>query len=62
MNKRDFEEGSEVFKDMFALPAGEHAADGASADRPLVLEGVKADDMEFFLTLVYPPCVINSAA
>lgn len=43
---------------MYTLPAGrDTAADGSSAEHPLVLEGFKASDMEAFLSVMYPQCV-----
>ncbi|KAH8117107.1 hypothetical protein DFH11DRAFT_1152839 [Phellopilus nigrolimitatus] len=53
--QQGFESQSEVFKTMFTLPSGEDTEqDGCSDDRPLVLEGIKADDFRAFLKLLYP--------
>ena len=58
VNRRDFEEGSELFRSMFTLPSGGKTQEGCSPETPLVLEGIKAEDMEFFLAVMYPKYVL----
>ena len=40
---------------MFELPAGDLTPEGGSDQHPLVLEGIKASDMDHFLSAMYPP-------
>jgi len=54
VHRQDFENGSEVFRHMFELPKADHKDEGSSAELPLVLEGIKAVDLEDFLAVVYP--------
>ncbi|GJE92139.1 hypothetical protein PsYK624_082920 [Phanerochaete sordida] len=54
VNRRDFEEGSVVFRDMFQLPNGGKTVEGCSAEKPIVLESIKAADMDHFLAAIYP--------
>ena len=51
-----FEESSDVFRDMFLLPAPEGVSpDGCSDEQPLVLEGVrKADFRRLLEALKFP--------
>lgn len=55
--RRDFEEGSELFRDMYTLPGGGTTAEGSSAEHPLRLKGLKAHEMESFLSVMYPQYV-----
>ncbi|KAH8117123.1 hypothetical protein DFH11DRAFT_1473020, partial [Phellopilus nigrolimitatus] len=52
-----FEKESDVFKGMFLLPRGEIAdseVDGSSEEKPLVLEGVKAEDFRCLMRVLFP--------
>ncbi|GJE92130.1 hypothetical protein PsYK624_082830 [Phanerochaete sordida] len=51
---QDFVDKSDVFKDMFALPRAGTRGEGSSAEHPLVLQGIKAADLEDFLSVLYP--------
>ncbi|EJD02163.1 uncharacterized protein FOMMEDRAFT_59726, partial [Fomitiporia mediterranea MF3/22] len=46
--RREFEEESEVFEDMYSLPS-ENAKEGESDEHPLRLEGVSVSDFRCFL-------------
>ena len=52
--RRNFEEGSSVFRDMFSLPSGESTAEGSSQDNPIILENIKAEDFKQFLRVMFP--------
>lgn len=54
VHRKDFEHGSEVFNNMFELPKASGKADGSSEEQPLVLEGIKACELEDFLSVLYP--------
>lgn len=45
-----------MFRHMFELPKADRKDEGSSAELPLVLEGIKAVDLEDFLAVVYPRC------
>ncbi|KAF9228861.1 hypothetical protein BS17DRAFT_724751 [Gyrodon lividus] len=50
-----FESRSSIFRDMFLLPVGnEEEAEGLSDARPIRLEGVKLDDFEQLLKVLFP--------
>lgn len=53
VNRRDFEEGSDAFRSMFDLPNGSGGRQLSRTEQPLFLEGVRADEMESFLAVVY---------
>ncbi|KAH9941599.1 uncharacterized protein BXZ73DRAFT_41378 [Epithele typhae] len=55
--RRKFEDGSEIFRDMFAVPqlGSDVAAEGSSDDRPLVLEGIREEDFCAFLRALFAP-------
>ena len=55
VNRRDFEEGSDLFRSMFTLPSGTQSSEGGYAENPLILEGLTAREMEMLLRVVYPP-------
>ncbi|KLO09621.1 hypothetical protein SCHPADRAFT_943486 [Schizopora paradoxa] len=47
-----FEDRSEIFRDMFALP--NDSEEGRSDDMPIVLEGIEVDDFKALLRFLYP--------
>ncbi|TDL18238.1 hypothetical protein BD410DRAFT_806764 [Rickenella mellea] len=49
---RIYFEQSWIFQDMFSLPLGQKVGEGSSTKRPLVLDGVKADDFRPFLDVL----------
>lgn len=56
---------SEIFRDMFSLPAASTDSDGAEAEgssdsNPIVLKGVKADDFRALLTCLYTKYVASN--
>ena len=53
--RRKFEEGSEVFRNMFTMPPGNDGADGESDERPLVLESIQTDAFESLLQAMFNP-------
>ena len=56
--RRKFEDGSETFKDMFALPVkadGDGIAEGTSDEHPLVLEGIETDEFRSLLRAMFRP-------
>lgn len=57
INRQDFEQGSEVFRNMFDLPKAGESEEGSSTEHPLVLEGIRAVDLENFLAIMYARCV-----
>ena len=49
-----FETESTVFRDMFLLPTGDfHTEEGTSDDNPIYLEGVKKDEFELLLRVLF---------
>ena len=55
--RRNFANESEIFSDMFQLPAptGEkHTLDGSSDEQPLRLEGIKKSDFLQLLRIIFP--------
>jgi len=53
--KAHFQNGSEVFRQMFTLPASEGCdVDGSSDDYPLRLDGITKDDFVPFLKAMFP--------
>lgn len=42
---------------MFELPTGNRPIEGSCAEHPLILEGIKTEDMNDFLSVLYPLCV-----
>jgi hypothetical protein len=54
-----FENSSEVFCDMFALPRADHTSpEGNSDENPIKLEGISAFDFEQLLYVLYPRYVV----
>ncbi|EKM54546.1 uncharacterized protein PHACADRAFT_210344 [Phanerochaete carnosa HHB-10118-sp] len=53
VHRQDFESGSEVFRHMFELPSAYPKDEGSSAEFPLVLEGIRAAELEDFLAVLY---------
>ena len=53
--KRTFEENSEVFRNMFAIPCGANSTEGVSDDRPIVLQGIKLADFRTLLQVMFRP-------
>lgn len=50
-----FENGSEVFRDMYQLPTSDKSADeGSTAQNPLRLEGIEKKDFEQLLRVLLP--------
>ncbi|KAK7024962.1 hypothetical protein R3P38DRAFT_2951960 [Favolaschia claudopus] len=50
-----FERTSEVFRDMFALPAGDDPnIEGQCDERPIILEGITSCEFEQLLKVLYP--------
>lgn len=58
VHRHFFETYSAVFKTMFSLPtaAGE-LPEGDSEQNPIILEGVKPEEFECFLSVIYPSYV-----
>ncbi|RXW16737.1 hypothetical protein EST38_g9109 [Candolleomyces aberdarensis] len=51
----EFEESSEIFADMFTLPAGANGnVEGESQDHPIILEGYRKEDFRCLLRVMYP--------
>ena len=38
---------------MFSLPAGAESSEGSSADKPIKLEGIQAEDFRSFLAVMF---------
>ena len=53
INRSDFEEKSEVFREMFEVPSGQKRTDGSCVEQPLLLPGVSAPDMILFLRVLF---------
>lgn len=53
--KRKFVDGSEVFRDMFALPADSTTVEGQTDEKPIVLESIKKDEFEPLLHVMFTP-------
>ncbi|KAI0656888.1 hypothetical protein C8Q70DRAFT_920440 [Cubamyces menziesii] len=54
--KRKFVDGSEVFRDMFALPTDSTTVEGQTDERPIVLENIKKDEFQQLLhAILYGP-------
>ncbi|PIL23505.1 hypothetical protein GSI_14817 [Ganoderma sinense ZZ0214-1] len=53
--RHKFEQGSEVFRNMFAMPPTRGVAEGQSDDLPLVLESILADEFRSLLRVMFWP-------
>ncbi|KAI0631074.1 hypothetical protein C8Q77DRAFT_1074944 [Trametes polyzona] len=60
--KQKFIEGSDIFRDMFALPVGNQGEEGHTDERPLFLEGVNADEFRTLLKAMFKPVYAPSTA
>ncbi|EGN92771.1 hypothetical protein SERLA73DRAFT_190626 [Serpula lacrymans var. lacrymans S7.3] len=53
--RKPFEEGSEVFRDMFQLPVSAGcAAEGHDDSNPIRLEGIEKEEFKYFLKVMFP--------
>ena len=52
--KRNLQEQSEVFRDMFSVPSGEQEPEGSSISNPICLDGVSKEDFRTFLRILCP--------
>ena len=50
------ERHSPVFRDMFAVPQpnSEEGVEGSNDDNPIVLEGIKSQDLAHLLSCIFP--------
>ena len=55
MWRRTFEEESKIFGDMFFLAGDADPGEGSSAKNPIVLSGVKENELRALLKVLYPP-------
>ena len=53
--RRKFEDGSEVFRDMFAMPPGNGVAEGQTDEHPLLLESISTDEFRSLLRAMFRP-------
>lgn len=53
--RRKFEDGSEVFRDMFAMPPGDGVAEGQTDEHPLLLESISTDEFRSLLRAMFRP-------
>ncbi|KAI1788629.1 hypothetical protein LXA43DRAFT_974680 [Ganoderma leucocontextum] len=53
--RRKFEEGSEVFRDMFAVPPGDNVVEGQTDEHPLLLESISMDEFRSLLRVMFRP-------
>ena len=53
--RRKFEEGSEVFRNMFAMPLGDGVVEGQTDEHPLVLESISMEEFRSLLRAMFSP-------
>ncbi len=53
--RRRFEQESEIFRDMFALPTSDGNVEGSSDEHPLLLEGIAEDEFRTLLRVMFRP-------
>ncbi|KAI0720712.1 hypothetical protein C8T65DRAFT_735661 [Cerioporus squamosus] len=53
--RRKFEQESEIFRDMFALPASSSDTEGSSDEHPLLLEGIAESEFRTLLRAMFEP-------
>ena len=53
--RRKFEEGSEVFRNMFAMPLGDGVVEGQTDEHPLVLESISMEEFRSLLRVTFNP-------
>ena len=53
--RRTFENDSEIFRDMFAMPPAEgRTVEGACPEKPVYLEGIREEDMMQLMRVLFP--------
>lgn len=59
--RHGFEEHSEVFRDMFSMPAvcDSEGEEGGSDENPIRIDGVDRQSFKDFLAVLYPPYVLS---